>query len=383
MKRVEVTLIKSELFKQGGLEKYTWQIAYDFCLQEIPVTILTSGSPLPPYAHPLLRIVSLPVRKRLSYRSVLNFDKACTEYLARHPTPIIFSLDRTRFQTHIRAGNGIHAAYLKQRSLEEGFAKKMSFQINPLHQCLLSLEKKAFEHPELRLLFTNSEMVKAEVLDHYKTDPSKIQVVHNGVEWRAFKEPFSAWEEGKERMLNTLGLDRDIFHLLFVGHNFHRKGLHKLLSALALMKKEPFHLSVVGKDKNLSDFQKQTALLGLQTKVSFFGEQMSTVPFYQMADALVIPSIYDPFANVTVEALAMGLFVISSKHNGGAEVLTPHNGSLIPHLNDPAVFASLLTQTLRRRKNREQASSIRDSVQHLDFPVQLRKITKATVESIL
>ena len=45
-------------------------------------------------------------------------------------------------------------------------------------------------------------------------------------------------------------------------------------------------------------------------------------PFYQMADALVIPSFYDPFANVTVEALAMGLFVLSSKHNGGPEILT-------------------------------------------------------------
>jgi glycosyltransferase involved in cell wall biosynthesis len=383
MNRVKVTLIKSELFKQGGLEKYTWQIAYDFCALQIPVTILTSGSPVPPYSHPCLDIVSLPVRKRLSYLSVLNFDKACAEYLARHPTPIVFSLDRTRFQTHIRAGNGIHAAYLKQRSLEEGFAKKVSFQINPLHQCLLSLEKKAFEHPELRILFTNSEMVKAEVLDHYKTDPTKIRVVHNGVEWRAFQEPFNAWEEGKERILSTLGLDRSVFHLLFVGHNFHRKGLHKLLRALALMKKEPFHLSVVGKDKNLDDFQKQTALFGLQSKVSFFGEQMSTVPFYQMADALVIPSIYDPFANVTVEALAMGLFVISSKHNGGSEVLTPQNGALIPHLNDPSVFASLLTQTLQCRKNRERASSIRDSVQYLDFPAQLRKITEATVQSIL
>lgn len=383
MTRLEVTLIKSELFKQGGLEKYTWQIAYDFCALHIPVTVLTSGSPVPPYPHPCLRIVSLPVKKRFSYLHVLHFNNACAKYLAMHPTPIVFSLDRTLSQTHIRAGNGLHAAYLKQRSQEEGLTKTLSFRFNPLHQYLLYLEKKAFENPDLRLLFTNSEMVKAEIVSHYKTDPHKIRVVHNGVEWGAFKQPFHIWEQEKKRVLNLWGLDHDLFHFLFVGHNFQRKGLHRLLEALALMKNEPFHLSIVGNDKNSGHFHTKVARLGLENKVSFFGRQDSTLPFYQMADALVIPSIYDPFANVTVEALAMGLFVVSSTHNGGAEVLTPLNGAQISQFDDAAVFAQLLTSTLKYKKNPESASFIRESVRHLDFPAQLRKITEATIQSIL
>ena len=67
--------------------------------------------------------------------------------------------------------------------------------------------------------------------------------------------------------------------------------------------------------------QALAAKLNIQRRVTFFGPQKEIRPFYQFADALVIPSFYDPFANVTVEALAMGLFVVSSKSNGGHEIL--------------------------------------------------------------
>ncbi len=377
-----VTLIKNELFKQGGLEKYTWQIARDFCSMKIPVTLLTSGAPTPPFSSPSLQIVSLPVRHRLSYLSVHHFDKACDEYLSQHPTPIVFSLDRNRFQTHLRAGNGVHAAYLKRRSAEEGFTKKLSFHLNPLHQILLSLEKKAFEHPRLKILFTNSEMVKQEILEHYKTDPQKIQVVRNGVEWEAMQKPFDLWEESRGRQLKEFHLNPSAFQFLFIGHNFQRKGLHKLLYALSFIKNENFELSVVGKDKNLHDFQQLVRKLGLSNKVFFFGAQEHPLPFYQMADTLVIPSIYDPFANVTIEALAMGLFTLSSKHNGGHEILTPQNGATIPNLNDPAAFSTLLKHTLSHPKTRPRAEAVRQSVKHLDFSHQLRLLTQATLDSL-
>ena len=101
-----------------------------------------------------------------------------------------------------------------------------------------------------------------------------------------------------------------------------------------------------------------------------------------MADCLVIPSIYDPFANVTVEALAMGLFTLSSKQNGGHEILDIHNGDVIRDLYDPADFARTLTQAMTHPKTQESAARIRQSVQHLDFSHQLRLITQTTLDSI-
>lgn len=374
-----VTLIKSELFRQGGLEKYSWQIAQDFCALGAQVTVLTSGTSHPPFTHPRLNLVSLPVKRSASFLNVLQFDRACADYLLRHPTPIIFGLDRNRFQTHIRAGNGAHAAYLQRRAQEEGLFKKMTFAVNPLHQAILSLEKKAFEHSDLRVLFTNSEMVKKEILSLYNIDPSKISAVHNGVEWQAMQSAFSEWEVAREKAISTFALDPKAFQFLFIGHNFRRKGLEKLLQALAVIKGENFQLSVVGKDKYLPYFERVVQRLGLSQKVFFHGLQNPILPFYQLADCLVIPSLYDPFANVTVEALAMGVFVISSKNNGGHEILSAENGTVIESLDDARAFALLLQQALRHPKTPQSALSIRQSIQHLDFSNQLRVITMRTL----
>lgn len=376
-----ITLIKSDLCKQGGLEKYAWHIALDFCEKGSSVTLLTTGYPVPPSVHPLLHIVSLPAKRSMSYLSTLAFDKACERYLQKHPTPIVFSLDRNRTQTHLRAGNGVHAAYLQARRKREGIAKGVSFTLNPLHQTLLHFEKMAFEHPDLRILFANSHMVKREILTHYDTDPTKICVVHNGVEWEKMRGAFQKWPSVRENLLYRFGLSRFSFQILFVGHNFRRKGLEKLLYALSFIKEGDFELSVVGEDREQEFFVSLARQLGLSKKVFFFGRQTSSLPFYQMADALVIPSFYDPFANVTLEALAMGLFVLSSSYNGGSEILTSNNGAVIPNLDDSKEFALLLTSLFSRKKTEESASLIRNSVRQFDFSCQLDKITQATLSS--
>jgi UDP-glucose:(heptosyl)LPS alpha-1,3-glucosyltransferase len=379
MQKPHITIIKSDLHKQGGLEKYTWQIIADFCALEATVTVLTSGNPQPAFRDPRLQIISLPINYPLSLLNILHFDQACRNFLKKHPTPIIFSLDRNRFQTHIRAGNGTHAAYLRRRCAEEGLLKGASFVLNPLHQTILFLEKKAFEHPELKTLFTNSEMVKQEILQLYKVDPEKIRVVHNGVEWTAMQNAFNAWETEKQKNLCALKLTPLTFQFLFIGHNFHRKGLEKLLHAFSLIKNEEFQLSVIGKDKNLTYFSQLAQRLGLKEKVFFFGPQKEIFPFYQMADCTVIPSIYDPFANVTVESLAMGVPVISSRNNGGHEILTAENGSVIESLNDTASFSQVLKSALGYPKTQNSSQRIRQSVKHLDFSHQIRWITETTI----
>jgi UDP-glucose:(heptosyl)LPS alpha-1,3-glucosyltransferase len=381
-----ITLVKSQLYKKGGLEKYTWQLAYDFCQHGARVALLTTGKIQPPFSHPLLHIVSFPIDCPLSVLQLIRFDKACSAYLKAHPTEIVFSLDRTRFATHIRAGNGVHAQYLRYRRSEEGVLKSLSFGINPLHRMLLSFEKRAFENPRLQLLFANSHMVRKEILDHYALDPQKIAVMHNGVEWHQMQASFDSWQDQKPLHLRAYGLDPSAFQFLFIGHNYRRKGLDYLLNALSLIRELPFQLSVLGKEKKLSAYQRKAKTLGLENKVFFFGPSQDILPFYQLADALAIPSLYDPFANVTVEALAMGLFVISSKTNGGCEVLnrgsTP-SGIIIPDLGDTAAFAASLKEALAYPKEPSDALAIRRGVEDLDFSRQLRAMTEAVLKNRL
>ena len=72
----------------------------------------------------------------------------------------------------------------------------------------------------------------------------------------------------------------------------------------------------------------------------------------------------------------MGVYVVSSKTNGGHEVLTSLTGCTIDDLTNPESFAAALKQALKHKKTDISASTIRDSIQHLDFSTQLKRITQ-------
>lgn len=350
----QVVFLKSRLGHLGGLEKYTRRLAEAFAQRGCHVKILTTGN-CPSWNQ--IEVISLAQTSKLSLHHLRHFDALCQTWIKHNPADIVFGMERNSFQTHYRAGSGVHAVYLKQRALTDSWLKCLSFTFNPLHRYLLKVEKEAFEHSDLKCLFTNSHMVKQEILDTYSTPAEKIHVVHNGVEWAEKERPF----------LETFSKPRTHpFHFLFVGSGFKRKGLSFLLRGLRELP-HPFQLTVVGKDKHLPFYRK----LADGLPVNFVGQQSDVTPFYQAADALVIPSIYDPFSNVTLEALAMGLFVISSKFNGGHEVLQEGTGIVIKDLLNPK---AALEQALHFPKTQERATLIRQSIKELDFSNQLDKI---------
>lgn len=364
-----VTILKGRLHFRGGLEKYTLRLAQAFAGSGCNVTILTTDAP-PPLQN--IETVSLMKSSKLSFHNISQFDTLCQKWLATHPQEIIFGMERTSYQTHYRAGSGVHKHYMKQRSLTDGSIRQALLSINPLHRKILALEKKAFEDPRLKILFTNSYMVRNEILEYYRTPPEKIQVVHNGVEYADCEADFN----------NTFNKKRTTpFHFLFVGNGYKRKGLLFLLRGLAQLSAEDFQLTVVGKEKNIPFYQNVAHQLGLSKRVFFRGPQTNLCPFYQEADSLVIPSIYDPFSNVTLEALAMGLFVVSSKYNGGSEVLSEKTGAIIENLAEAESMAEALKKAFTSPKTFENAQFIRHSIKELDFSNQLSKIVQKTLQT--
>lgn len=370
----KVVILKSELSSRGGIEKYALYIAKAFANRSCDVSILTTGAP-PPLEEDGIKLISLGKLWGTSQMKIMQYNKRCREWLKNHPSEIIFGMDRNVHQTHYRAGNGVHAAYLLKRAKDVSLLKRLSFSINPLHRHLLRLERQIYENPSLRLLFTNSEMVRREVLKHYRIDANKVVAIHNGMEWHEMEKDFSIWEKRRKKCHNSS------YQFLFVGNGFRRKGLHCCMRALAEFPEKNWRLSVVGKDRKMKYFLSLAKKLGIHDKIAFFGEEKNTRKFYQMADALIIPSFYDPFANVTVEALAMGLYVISSKGNGGHEALTEKNGSIIENIYDPQSFIRSLKRAFLHKKTKQSAKNIRDSVKHLDFSLQLKKIVNATLNA--
>lgn len=367
----KIAILKSSSSQKGGLEKHAAFIASAFHERGDQVQILTTGSFEKKAPYPIASIDPIPWPGFLRLR---QFDTFVQNFLKKEPMDIVFGMDRNRFQTHLRAGNGVHAAYLQSRLRIEGNLRAFFHRINPLHRTVLDLEKKAFENPSLVKLFTNSHMVKCQILTHYDVEEKKIEVIHNGVEWEEREKDFLLSEEKKKAFFQAHHLCPDHFHLLFIGNGYRRKGLLELLYALSKIRRVPFYLSVVGKDKNLPFYREKIERFGLQDRVRFFGPQPTILPFYQMADCLVIPSHYDPFANVTIEALAMGLFVVTSKHNGGMEVIDEENGAIIEDLSSTSSFISALEKAFKTPKTKISSRKIRATVKGLEMKNQLKTL---------
>ncbi len=370
---VSVVILKSRISHQGGLERYATLIAKTFALKGAKTTLLTTGKPI---EIPHVEVVSLGKHPLSNYLALHFFEREAAKWLRAHPNDIVFGLDRNSAQTHYRAGNGSHQTFLKTKA--STFWSKLWYQWSPKQRFILKTEKKLFTNPSLKKLFTNSKMVQKELIKQFNIDPAKITVVHNGVDLRTY----TFQQSSKEENLRQLKLPKASAHLLFIGHNYERKGLKEALKALALKKDWDFQFMIVGADKNVKKYQDLAYKLSLEKRVHFFGEQKDLVPFYAAADIFILPSYYDPFANVTIEALAMGLFVVTSQSNGGHEVLTSQTGVILKNNEDLQEFSIALEKAKAASFSFEARLQRRESVLNLDINSQLTSIVETTLQSI-
>ncbi len=198
-----------------------------------------------------------------------------------------------------------------------------------------------------------SRSVAEDYRRYHGVDPRRIRVVHNGVDPRRFSpERRAAHRPAMRRQLN-LRDHETVF--LFVGHDFQRKGLATVIRAVGRLVREalPVRLLVAG-GRGHGRYDWIARRCGADAAVTFLGPVADPVPYYAAADAYVLPSFYDPFGLVVLEAAASGLPVITSRRAGASELLT--NGLQGYVLRDPADdrelaerLRSLLDPPLRRR----------------------------------
>jgi UDP-glucose:(heptosyl)LPS alpha-1,3-glucosyltransferase len=159
----------------------------------------------------------------------------------------------------------------------------------------------------------------------------------------------------------------DQVRLLFVGSGFERKGLLFCICALAKLPAS-YKLTVIGRG-DIRRFARLTADMGLGDRVRFAGHDLDMPAEYARADLLVHPAIYEPFANVCLEALASGVPVVTSRINGASEIIRPgENGAIVEHADD----IDGLIAAIRSFENRDVSASARKTAEQFPFAANVQ-----------
>lgn len=220
-------------------------------------------------------------------------------------------------------------------------------------------------------LVAATEAEQRALVDLYGADPARISIIPPGVDVSHFYP--IALDESRA----IVGLPMSERVILFVGRIEPLKGLDTLLQAIALLREAgmqcvvPHYLVIIGGDPSASGenlnqemvrLQKLSHELGLDELVLFLGKRgQEHLPYYySAADILVMPSHYESFGLVALEAMACGTPVVASQVGGLAHlVLDGQTGFVIPN-GDPDLLskriAVLLTDDALREKLGRQAA---------------------------
>lgn len=218
-----------------------------------------------------------------------------------------------------RAGDGVHAEYLAQRARALPAWRRAWLAADPYHRYLLAVERRMFQHPRLRAVICNSEMVREEIRTRFGVDRSRLHLVRNGVDLQRFRPPSRAERDAAREWLGVAS-GGPVF--AFVGSGFERKGLAGAIRAFArLDPRRDARLLVAGGDRRAGRYEALAARLGVGSRVRLLGGLDDVRPLLWAADAFVLPTLYDPFPNAALEALACGLPTLTSTRSGAAEVL--------------------------------------------------------------
>jgi D-inositol-3-phosphate glycosyltransferase len=231
-----------------------------------------------------------------------------------------------------------------------GAVKYASVQEKPaIAHLRMQIEQSILEQADCVVATSPQEM---EQLRSLVSEAGTVEIVPGGTDPQTFR----MMPQADARL--TLGLAQEERIVLYVGHFEPRKGIETLVRAFAKVRAEasmPTRLLIVGGNPtdpadNLEQarIQKLVEELGISAQTTFKGTiSHEHLPlFYTASDVCVIPSHYEPFGLVAIEAMACGTPVIASNAGGLKFTIVPGETGLLVAPQDIEGFATAIDQVL-------------------------------------
>ncbi len=316
-RRYKIAILIENFDKKGGSERRTYELVKQLIKRGHNITVFAnSWSNIPTFEGEGINFVKVPMtRWPFRFMAPLTYAFFADKAVKKEDFDIIHSQTRTYYQDVATLGGGCHRAWI-----DEGSSFKL---LDPFHRAVLSIEKKQFQNGNYKRIIVNSKLSKNGILKFYPVPEERIKVIYNGVDTKRFN-PINK-EKYRTEIRKKHNLSDNDFVILYVGSGFKRKGVSYLIEAVARLgndyiNKNSIRLLIVGKD-NLMPYKRLAAQNGIDKNVIFVDYASETEKYYAASDIFALPTFFDPFANVTLEAMASGIPVITTRKNGASEII--------------------------------------------------------------
>jgi glycogen(starch) synthase len=195
---------------------------------------------------------------------------------------------------------------------------------------------------QARRVITCSEHMRWEVHRLFDPPRDKTVVIPNGIAPKRMRKRASSRAAVRETY--------DVPLLVFSGRLEWEKGVHTLIDALPKIRRHvgSFHVVIAGRGSTDENLRAQVAAKRMKSRVSFVGwlPERELQDLVGAADLVVVPSIYEPFGMVALEAAALGAPLIVSGAGGLAELVTHGVSGRVFSAGDPDALAGAIIGAL-------------------------------------
>ena len=307
--------------RAGGAEKYCVNISRQLRALGNQVTVI--GESIDDELKTEVDFIPVKVDHSSSWAKNSSFAENAAKQASRPRFDIRFGLSRAHCLDVFRLTDPLHSHWMKM--YYRNSAHRLLQSVNPRHRTLLDLERSIYS--QTRCIITQSQLDRQLINTYYGVPQRKVRTIYNGVNASVFHPRVRA-DSYHVRREFELG---DSPLLVFVGMAFERKGLATVLEALRHSQHHNARLVVVGTGR-VAKFQRLAKALDVHERVVFTGHQTNVARFYGAGDLFLQPTLYEPFPNVNIEAMACGLPVATTATSGSVDVVEHgKNGYLIPH----------------------------------------------------
>jgi glycosyltransferase involved in cell wall biosynthesis len=191
-----------------------------------------------------------------------------------------------------------------------------------------------------------SEHLK-EIVENYEIPPSKIEVIHSGVD---------ADEEFNPERVEPLELDGNgLPRILWPGRLVEQKDPMLTLEVISRVRRSAdFVLDFVG-DGHLADpLRERAEELGIAEAIRWHPPSQEMARWYRSSDLLLMTSVYEGVPYVIYESLAMGVPVVAPALPGNREFMDADSGALVDPRDDADAYAKAIVALLREEERRRQ-----------------------------